>query len=183
MSSGNESSINHEYESVNNNRYDMISQLEENEEEHAYIDKFYYLGSPYFDHENTVHILASTIRASTFYINTYKDIMDYLFHNSIYYIEKPERQLHIMQVQITNYKLCDDTIFEYTEQVKVLEVITKTFWIKIIQRTWKTICANKKAWTKLALSTGYLHHRAITSQYKKCPFQLKGMLSYLSVNK
>ena len=160
MSSYNE----HTDEEWGDDVYDMIEYQEGDDKE--YIQSKCYLGVPYFDPAYKINLLASSICANTFYKNTYADLMYYLFYNSISHINNPRMQ--IMQLHITN---------------NVYEVVIKTFWLKLIQRTWKNVYANQKKWCKMQSSRGNIHQRQLQGQGARPPCQLKGMLSYLNVSR
>jgi hypothetical protein len=55
--------------------------------------------------------------------------------------------------------------------------IKKTFWLKLIQRTWKRICLERKNIAKRT-TLQVLYQREIKKKYTTIP-RLKGMLYYL----
>jgi hypothetical protein len=146
--------------------YDEILEQEEAGGETEFVHNHRYVGLPYYDQENNVHILASTVKPQTFHTNTHDNLIDYLYQHSIVRVENPE--MEIMQLNVAN---------------DVFEVIIKTHWIKLIQRKWKKTYVDRMTWYKNQLQFGYLRAREIEGQGAPCPFQLRGMLSHLSVNK
>jgi len=162
-----------------------VIEAKEGDCEKVYNNETCYLGLPFYDVLYKTYAIASTIRADTFYTYANNDLMFYLYHNSITRIKKPK--IEIMKLYIT--KQPDTEVnnkpFDFTSNcdMDVYEVVIKTFWLKIIQRRWKTVYANRMAWCKARMSEKYLHHRAIHGKGEVNPFGLKGILSYLRVSK
>jgi hypothetical protein len=162
--------------------YEVIER-QEGSVEKEYINGSSYLGLPYYDALYKTYVIASTIRADTFYANTHNNLIFYLYHNSIAQIKRP--RIEIMKLHITNQgRTLDNNPFDLSNyDMEIYEVVLKTVWLKIIQRRWKTVYANRMAWCKAHTNASYLHNRSIHGQYETNPFQLKGMLSQMSVNK
>ena len=163
--------------------YDVIERQEGGVEK-EYINGSSYLGLPYYDPLYKTHVIASTIRADTFYANNHRDVLTYLYHNSIVQIRRP--QIEIMQLCISNQETAmENQPFDFmsNSDMEVYEVVIKTVWLKLVQRKWKTVYANRMAWCKAHTSAAYLHHRSIHGQSERNPFQLRGMLSQMSVSK
>lgn len=160
--------------------YDEIfdfDHLDEDEDEdigERLIDNQYYIGLPvletrnvYFDEDYL--LFASSVKINTFYKFPYQDIVKYL--NS-YRCIGPYKMI---QPEVMKMKFVKS---EYNWPVYT--VIIKTFWIKLIQRTWKRIYQNYKRQLK-ENSTQWLKKREIG---KKIPFpSINGMLSYLRDDK
>ena len=162
MSSGNNTSLSRDSLDM----YDEILEQEEEGGETEFIHTQRYVGIPYYDPKYKIHILASTVKPQTFHTNTHDDIVDYLYQHSIMRVDEPK--LQIMQLNVVN---------------DVFEVVLKTHWLKLVQRKWKKTYADRMTWYKNPLRTGYLYQRSICGKTMQCPFQLRGMLSHLNVNK
>jgi hypothetical protein len=81
----------------------------------------YYIGLPgYLAKENRL-LLLNTISPATFKKHNYHDLHSYLVEYSIHKITKPN--VHIMQVHVDEHQ--------------AYNVILKTFWLKVVQRSWK----------------------------------------------
>lgn len=112
---------------------DEIDEIEENECDECVHNK-YYIGSYFLmkdeeDKEKHILLFAKKIKLETFYNFTNFEISTYIWMCSGLQFKK-NPNLDIMQLMIES----DGT---YT-------AIMKTFWIKIIQRTWKKIMKQKK---------------------------------------
>ena len=146
--------------------YDEILKQEDQGGETKFVNTYRYVGLPYYDQEHNVNIIASTVKPKTFHSNTHDDLIDYLYQHSIVRVDSPE--MEIMQLNVAN---------------DVLEVILKTHWLKLVQRKWKKTYADRMEWHKNPLKIGYLDNRSIQGKGIQCPFQLRGMLAHLNVNK
>ena len=143
---------------------------DENYGDKDYIDKQYYIGLPFLESIDGDYILASSVYPETFYKNDYEDVYHYLFHNSVVMNTIPQN-VELMQMQKKMFQ----------NEFEIYNVVLKTFWIKLIQRTWRTILKKRAHWLKTE-NLSILRHRerGISVKY---PPALRGMLSYLRVNK
>lgn len=91
-------------------------------------DGKYYIGLPSLMRNNDEFILSSSVSNRTFFKYEFNSIFKFLVDYSCDFIFNP--RVHILQLHITNSG--------------VYKVILKTFWLKIIQRTWKKIYAKRK---------------------------------------
>lgn len=118
---------------------DEIDEIEDNQNNgDECIDRKYYIGSYFLmkdeceneeDTEKYILLFAKKIKLQTFYKFTSFEISTYIYmFPGLHFKENPN--IDIMQLIIEP----DET---YT-------AIIKTFWIKIIQRTWKKIMKQKK---------------------------------------
>ena len=149
--------------------YEEIGE-DENYGDKDYIDKQYYIGLPFLESIDGNYILASSVYPETFYKNHYEDVYHYLFHNSVVMNTIPQN-MELMQMQ---KKL-------FQNDFEIYNVVLKTFWIKLIQRTWRTILKRRAQWLKSETISIVRHReRGISVKY---PPSLRGMLSYLRVNK
>ena len=114
---------------------EICDEIEEYEDRHSLteficVPNKYYIGS-YFE-DNAKLLFARTIRLKTFYEFTNYEISTYMYICSgVRFDKKPN--IDIMQLCVVQ----DGRYGLYT-------AIVKTFWIKIIQRTWKKIMKQKK---------------------------------------
>lgn len=94
---------------------------------------------------------ASGIDGSTFLKFKIEDIHQYLLENCIFRVRRRSfTTLRILQVIILK-------MGEYT-------VLDKTYWIRLIQRCWRSRIAQYKS-DLIALRKKYLHHREINGNY------------------
>jgi hypothetical protein len=96
----------------------------------------YYLGSYFIPDNPELYInpllLSVCVQPTTFFKYSYDDIIVHVNQ----YSPSP-KPLEIMQVMITN-----------TNNYTYVNVILKTFWLKIVQRRWKKIYSNRQHITK-----------------------------------
>jgi hypothetical protein len=150
--------------------YEEIGELENYGDDIDYKHKHYYIGLPHYDTLEKEYLLASCIRTESFFKYGFNSFYTYLMENSVL-LTKPD--LHIMQLQLPNN--VDPTYAPYN-------VVLKTTWLKLIQRTWKKQYARRKEWwakNKFDLT----HLREQNNIIIRNPYSLKGMLSYLKVSK
>ena len=154
--------------------FDYIDEDEDEDIGERLIDNQYYIGLPVLERRNVYFdedylLFASSVKINTFYKFPYQDIVKYL--NS-YRCIGPYKMI---QPEVMKMKFVKSE-----HNWPVYTVIVKTFWIKLIQRTWKRIYQNYKRQLK-ENSTQWLKKREIG---KKIPFpSINGMLSYLRDDK
>jgi hypothetical protein len=86
-------------------------------------DGKYYIGMPGFIRNTDGYILSSNVSNTTFFKYDFNSICQFLIDYSCDFIFNP--CVHILQLHISNSG--------------VYNVVLKTFWLKIVQRTWKNI--------------------------------------------
>jgi hypothetical protein len=91
-------------------------------------DGKYYIGLPGFIRNTDEYILSSSVSNATFFKYDFNSISRFLVDYSCDFIFNP--CVHILQLHISNSG--------------VYNVTLKTFWLKIVQRTWKNIYAKRK---------------------------------------
>lgn len=96
-----------------------------------------------------VYMLASSISPTTYFKYSNEEIKKYLFMNSIYYLRRP--RIDILQLHITPDGL-------YT-------CVVKTYWLRIIQKRWRTIYARRKMCQRLRGSIAELRYRELHSGF------------------
>ena len=157
--------------SITTEEYDICYEVEEFEEEYIdCINNNYYIGSHYLMKDNVnndIILFSKKVNVPTFYAFSNYEISTYVyFCSGLQYSKKPT--IEIMQLKI-------DEDGMYT-------AIIKTFWIKIIQRTWKKVMAQKKQYIsnikKNILSI--FNTFQLTNQMPK-PLGLRGLLSPYNV--
>ena len=148
------------------------------DEEHNYDDDYeeefnnntYYLGICAYDKDIDGWLLASTVKNKTLFNYPYDSIVDYLNNYSV--IEKNKNApTEIMYLS-----------FQGDDPFHVFTVIKKTFWLKLIQRTWKKTYQKRKQMFKFCNIVDYIHQRELGFKQPQIP-TLYGMLSYLKDNK
>lgn len=95
----------------------------------------------------------------------------YIYYNAIY--------SELTQRNYIKPEIAECIILKGGEKVAIL----KTFWIRLIQRTWKNICAQKKVIMQKRLSLKnilYWQQRGVWPENCRRFPKLCGMLSYLS---
>lgn len=153
--------------SITTEEYDICGEVEGFEDEYIEcIHDNYYIGSHYLMKDsgnNDIILFGKKVNVKTFYAFSNYEISTYVyFCSGLQYSKKPT--IEIMQLKI-------DEDGMYT-------AILKTFWIKIIQRTWKKVMAQKKQYIsdikKNILSI--FNTFQLTNQMPK-PLGLRGLLS------
>jgi hypothetical protein len=104
-----------------------LLQLQEEMEEESCEDGRYYLGS--YKHITAYQQLLMMTRISlrTFHAGNYNSLQNYIFWFSGSFI--PDPRLHIIQVHL---------------QDGCTTAVLKTFWIRLIQRTWRRIMKERR---------------------------------------
>lgn len=126
-SSGDAMIYNNNY--VNESRVNEIYMLETDYIELDKIHNTCYIG--YYWYVDYKHILDVIIQPSTFLLYNYYEIASYLSEMSIFTMPyRRKSKIHIMKLYIQN----DGTYM----------VVIKTYWLRIIQRRWRTICKERK---------------------------------------
>ena len=131
----------------NNDMYndEAICRSEKNYHETERYDSQYVIGLPVFVNLDKQYILSVSISTKSFYKYDISYVTDYLIINSSikpeimqpnYYISEniAQKKIDILKIHIGRYN-------EYF-------VVIKTFWLKIIQRTWKRIYKKKQSQIK-----------------------------------
>tara|TARA_B100000989_G_C19521946_1_gene464610 strand:+ start:1172 stop:1690 length:519 start_codon:yes stop_codon:yes gene_type:complete len=151
------------------------SQLIDDAGETEYEDNQYYIGiatqvyNSNFDYEN-YWLFASNINISTFYRFPFQDIKTYMNNYRVIGPKYLMIQPDIIKMHYINSGFNSPL---YT-------VIKKTFWLRLVQRTWKKIYKAKRDFINKNLMT-ILHQRQLGKKIKFPTYS--GMLSYLKDNK
>jgi hypothetical protein len=100
----------------------IMSELshESAEREHGH----YYIGMPYLSNTENIYILNATISANTFLKFDYSRCQSYVRNTSVFYIHS-RTNLEIMKL--------------YIHPDQMYEVVLKTHWLRIVQRTWRKV--------------------------------------------
>jgi hypothetical protein len=148
--------------------YDEILEEEEvNYEERQ--DGNYYIGLPYYDNAFDELLLTSSVRSETFFSYPIENITHYLKYYSVIRTEELDTP-EIMQLMI------HPTSDAYN-------VVLKTHWIRLIQRTWKNVMLNRKNIIKQWAHPDALKQREIQGKSTIVLPSFRGMMAYLKVNK
>jgi hypothetical protein len=170
---------NEEWEELDDVRFDEIYEYDnededEDEDEPNLINNKYYIGLAVCEKNNiccydSYWLFASHVNVKTFYKFPFHDIKIYL--NNYKIIGLPTiSQLDILQMIFV------DSIYNYP----VYTVIKKTFWIRLVQRTWKKFYNQTMEFRKKNIIQK-LHQREIGVKINYPTWH--GMLSYLKDNK
>lgn len=144
---------------------DLDGDFQETEKTHGN----YYIGGVQYDkHTDKQLLLMSAISPHAFFHYDYHMISIYLHEmciSDIHYYPN----IHILQLDIA-----DDGCYR---------VIVKTFWLRLIQRTWKRVYAEKMVTIRRRGSISALRYSEIHGRYPdglRCLSELHGMLSFLA---
>ena len=142
--------------------YNTEHPFEDEDDEDLYLSGQYLLGISFYDSDYNYYLLAATIKPRTYFSYQFDSIVDYLNNYSILFQDRlalPEiLQLHI-------------------DENSVYQVTVKTFWLRLVQRTWKNVI--KKRRQILTRNGGntlhYLRNRELGHHKSTIP-TLQGML-------
>lgn len=126
------------------------------------VDENYYIGLPCLMKSPQEWILQISIQPRTMLSHEYNDVMRYLIDYSVTRIRNPI--MHIMKLDISN--------------TGAYNVVLKTYWLKLIQRTWKRIFKERKKYIKKCMNPHSLLYRQTHSGWCNNPHfpSLNGML-------
>lgn len=110
-------------------------------------DKHYYLGSCWKQADKWT--MTNSVSTRVFYRHSFLDIIHYLWLFSLVRMSSPH--LHILQLCIA-----DDSTYN---------VVIKTFWLRIVQRTWKRIYRERQEIWKKRANIMALRQREITGKF------------------
>jgi hypothetical protein len=148
------------------------------EEDEDHIDSFkenntYYIGVCYKDKRDNRSIIIDSSISNRLFLKyssniiykvlggdkvKYKDeAYNKLYKYWLYYHKNREVQLQIFK---TDFKNLDQHPFEWE-----LGVVIKTFWLRIVQRTWKRIYKERTQIIKKRMHPNNLHHRNIHGKW------------------
>ena len=132
---------------------DICEQICHEESAHFYGDRFdkhYYLGTCCRPQNADYWMMSSSISTANFYQYRMVDILHYLWLYSI--VRSSRSQFEIMQLHTDN-------------EFGTYKVVLKTFWIRIVQRTWKRIYWERKEIWRKRMSLNALRHREIRGTF------------------
>ena len=145
-----------------------IEQMDQNFQDTEKIHGQYYIGGIYLSRKYNQLLMMSAISPRTFFRYDAHILSIYLYEMSIVDTQRYPR-LQIMQLDITRDG-------DYC-------CVLKTFWLRLIQRTWKRVFAQKMATVRRRGSIPSLKYSEIHGRYpdglRYLP-GLYGMLSYLA---
>jgi len=137
-------------------------------EHYLVLDSYYY-----YTHYNTYY--NTTIQ------KLFKNIKKrYIYYNAIYNSELVQRNNTVARRNYIKPEIAECIILKGGEKVAIL----KTFWIRLIQRTWKNLCVQKKIIMQKRLHLQnilYWQQRGVWPESCRRFPKLCGMLSYLSI--
>lgn len=125
----------------------------------------YYIGSAILI-RNRYYIMNAAITAGSFFQFPIQSIMFYLSEVSLVYFIKP--RIEIMKLYI------HPVTMEYI-------VLLKTFWLSIIQRTWRRILRERKEVLRKRCSIQNIQHRMIHGRHLMGLNVLPGLVGMLSM--
>lgn len=126
-------------------------------------DGCYYIGLPCLMKSPREWILQISIQPKTMLSHELDDVMRYLIDYSVTRIRNPK--LHIMKLDISN--------------TGTYNVVVKTYWLKLVQRTWKRIMKERNLFIHNCKKPSSILHRNTFGRWKCTSYfpSLKGMLS------
>lgn len=148
---------------------DEIADLDGDFQETEKIHGNYYIGGVQYDkHTDRQFLMMSAISPRAFFTYDYHMISIYLHEMCISEIS------YYPNIQILQLDIAGDGCYR---------VIVKTYWLRLIQRTWKRVYAQKMATIRRRGSIAALRHSEIHGRYpdglRWLP-ELHGMLSFLA---
>jgi hypothetical protein len=148
---------------IDGTQVDEIADLEDTIPYQECMPDQYYIGTFKYLEMQDILLFAKKIHISTFYKYSKQQLSEYLYwYSGIYICDKPH--LEILQVKIDSHG--------------VYSCIIKTFWLRIIQRRWKSAFhAEKKYINRNILSILEKRQRTGKPIFKT---KLQGLLSHLS---
>lgn len=162
-----------EYSIESNTSFQYISQqdhyinriINEEESEHYCYEKennHYYIGIP-MDINEDYYLLANSVSSKTFLKYSHKHILYYLWSHCVI-------QNYHARIEILKLKIHSDTTYY---------VIIKTFWIRIVQRRWKTIFKQRKEIIQKQKKMFSLYHRELKGRFPQGANYLPGIKGML----
>ena len=142
------------------NPSDEIFNLEED-----YLDEYkdehkYYIGLPGYIAKDDQLLLLTTISPGTFMKFKYRDVLNYLVEYSAARVNRPN--IHILQVHIDEHG--------------AYNVVIKTFWLKLIQRSWKRVFLERARIIDKHKASGYILARFLGKTQKPTLPSIRGLL-------
>ena len=144
----------------------------------------YYLATPYQDLRNNINsIIIHNSISREFFMNFKSETLNFYINTSQYLHQHFNRFSYKPTCRLTNRVYIEtlEIIKATDEYNETGSIIIKTFWLKLIQRTWKKIYKKRIEWIKKNYSLQGLHFREINgrNKYGHIP-TIQGMLSYLN---
>lgn len=144
--------------------YEEICEDEEVNSTEECCDGGVYIGIPVYDAQYDINLLASRVSPKTFFDYDMSDIMEYLVDSNVLQTTAVPCSPEIMQVHI------DDS--------NAYSVITKTHWLKLVQRKWKSVLLERK---RIIRDPNFIRRREMQSNISRKIPGLRGMMSNLLV--
>lgn len=119
----------------------------------------YLIGLPGYLRNTNEWLYLSSISPRCFYKYEFKDVTNYLQTYSLSYVHEPK--VHIMKLIIQEDGTCN--------------VVLKTFWLKIVQRKWKSVYKKKQEYIRKMTRRSNLFARELGKRFY-CP-TLSGMMA------
>jgi hypothetical protein len=113
------------------------------------IDGCYYIGLPCLMKSPREWILQISIQPKTMLSNRFSDVMRYLTDYSVTRIRNP--RMHIMKLDVSN--------------TGAYNVTLKTFWLKLVQRTWKRVFKERQDYINDCKKPHSLLYRGINGHW------------------
>lgn len=126
------------------------------------VDKKYYIGCYIYQPEYNILLFVRKIHLNTFYQFSSSMISEYFYWYSMILLGKKPK-VEIMQL----VKLPDDTY----------SAVIKTFWIKIIQRTWKKTYRELQQYISYRKKQSTLRNSEFGVRIRHSPPGLRGLLA------
>ena len=165
----NSDSDNDSVRASDNSIFDTVYDIADSEEDYIDCEKQngnYYIGSSVYNAQTNTIQLSTAVSINTLLSYDIRAIQLYLEEYSIYSpgIEVPP--VHIMQLDIkSDGQYC---------------VVIKTFWLKIIQRAWKTRVANMKKIIRMRGNIQSQYYFAINGRYPPGLINIYGLRGLLA---
>jgi hypothetical protein len=114
------------------------------------VDGYYYIGLPCLMKSPREWILQIAIQPRTMLLHKSIDVMRYLTDYSVTCVRSP--RMHIMKLDISN--------------TGAYNVVLKTHWLRLVQRTWKRIFSKRKQFINNCKNPSSILYRQTHRQWK-----------------
>ena len=146
-------------------RFETIDEIDADFQNGDKTDGAYYIGNAMFMKSERLHMLMGAISPSIFFKYNSNVLREYLYQTSLV------RSSYLPDVDIVRLVVKDNL---YT-------CIIKTFWIRIIQRRWKKICAQKMAILRMRGSIPSQRYFELYGKYPENARTLPGLRGMLFI--
>ena len=146
-------------------RFETIDEIDADFQDMDKTDGVYYIGNAMFAKSEHLHMLMGAISPSIFFKYNSNVLREYLYQTSLV------RTSYLPNVDIIQLVVKDN----------LYSCIIKTFWIRIIQRRWKKVCAQKMAILRMRGSVPSQRYFELHGKYPENARTLPGLRGMLFI--